>query len=431
MKATGNILTGLLLATGLITGLYFLHAQETATTIQTGTASLSAAPLSTAPDSIVRLTAESEGLALAPSAEVPDVGTFWIVTADGLTAPFPFLPPGDQGFPVYAITNDIFLVDASGGQVNPQWLGATTTAQALVTLANEVEKVITQTQTASASQPMQAMTGGVQAMDAGVMSGGFAPAFSFSANSLWLQITGVTNGVANLILNNATNQVYAVWSTTNLSTPFANWQVETDVWPTNGAMMPWTVATANRDTLFLRAEDWTGVTANGNQTPCWWFYLWFGPTGRADLSDSTLDGNNQTLLSDYQAGSNPSTINFTVRLGNQHFNTTAATGSFLVVGGIPNYETVLVNDDNLTDAVWQPYDGNIAMNLGPTDGVYQVWFGLKGFATNSQPEWFGTTVYLDRVAPQIFLTSPTNATTAVPVLQVQGWSPEELKERQL
>ncbi len=38
--------------------------------------------------------------------------------------------------------------------------------------------------------------------------GKFAPAFNFSTDSLWLQITGITNGMASLILNNATNQVY-------------------------------------------------------------------------------------------------------------------------------------------------------------------------------------------------------------------------------
>lgn len=161
----------------------------------------------------------------------------------------------------------------------------------------------------------------------------------------------------------------------------------------------------------------------GDGLPDDWEIEWFGRLG---VGADTLDGNGNTMLSDYLAGSNPSDIGFTARMGNQHFNTAAASGSYLILGGVPSYEAVLVNDDNFDDATWQSYDGIVHLNLGPTDGVYQVWLGLKGFATNSQPAWFETTVYLDRVPPQLFLTSPTNSVTAVPILQIEGWSPDEL-----
>ena len=63
-----------------------------------------------------------------------------------------------------------------------------------------------------------------------------------------------------LDLYNATDQVYAVWSTTNLSTNFpTGWQVETEVFPTDTNCMPFTVQNLNRPNLFLYAEDWTGV----------------------------------------------------------------------------------------------------------------------------------------------------------------------------
>jgi hypothetical protein len=98
----------------------------------------------------------------------------------------------------------------------------------------------------------------------------------------------------------------------------------------------------------------------------------------------------------------------------------------LVIGGLPSYEAVLVNDTNLNDAAWQPYDGNISLILGPTNGVYQVWIGLKGHAPEAQPTWIGTTVTLNQTAPPVFITSPTNETTAAPYLQVQGYSLTEL-----
>ena len=135
-----------------------------------------------------------------------------------------------------------------------------------------------------------------------------------------------------------------------------------------------------------------------------------------------------TLLYDYTNNIEPTNaISFTVRLGNQHFNSTSASGSYLVLAGYPSYEAVLVNDTNLNDAAWQPYDGNIAMNLGPTDGVYQVWLGLKGFDTNEPPTWIGTKVTLDRAAPQLVITNPTTSTTVAPYLQLQGYALEPLQ----
>jgi hypothetical protein len=146
---------------------------------------------------------------------------------------------------------------------------------------------------------------------------------------------------------------------------------------------------------------------------------WFGSLNQFA---SDLDANGNALLYDYQDGIDPNIINFTVRLGNQNFNTTNATGTFLVLEGLPGYETVLVNDTNLNDAAWQPYDGNIYLNLGPTDGVYQVWFGLKGLTTNAQPTWMGTDVTLNRSKPRIFITSPVTNVVATPYIQLQGFS---------
>jgi len=118
------------------------------------------------------------------------------VTADGVSAPYPFLPPGDQGAPIYAITNGTFLVDATSGQVNPQSLNATTTAEALETLANQVQKVITQTQTAAASQHKKARTAGTMTATADSGGGTFTmDEMLMATNKLWLQITGVSNGI--------------------------------------------------------------------------------------------------------------------------------------------------------------------------------------------------------------------------------------------
>jgi hypothetical protein len=183
--------------------------------------------------------------------------------------------------------------------------------------------------------------------------------------------------------------------------------------------MPFIVSESGRTNLFIWAQDWTGVTENGNTTPDWWFWEYYGTV---NLSDTNLDSQGNTLLSDYQGGTDPNIISFTMRLGDQNFNTINATGSYVVLTGVPSYEAVLVNDTNLNDAVWQPYDGIVHMNLGTMDGVYQVELGLKGLAADSQQTWLGTEVTLTRTAPQIFITNPTTNVVATPYLQLQGYS---------
>ena len=155
----------------------------------------------------------------------------------------------------------------------------------------------------------------------------------------------------------------------------------------------------------------------------WWEWHWFG---NYNHTGTELDANGIALATDYANNLDPNPISFTAHLGNQHFNTTNATGSFLVLGGVASYEAVLVNSENFSSAVWSNYDGTVHLNLGTTDGVYQVWFGLKGYATNAEPEWIGTKVYLDRIAPTVIIISPTNSTTATPYVQLQGCSPESL-----
>ncbi len=415
--------TGFVFVLGLI---FILRAQEMAMPLQSATT-----------DSIVQLTADAEGLALLSPVDVPRSGTFWWVMVGGIPVPAP-CPPLDLSAPIYLIADGQFLVDETGGQVavNPRRFGSQAqsaggaVASALASQADEVVNLITRVQTTAANQQMRAMSramgmdvplpgeGGGDGGDG--TNGLYSDSFHYTVptNGLWLEITNVSNGFAWLNLHNATNQVYEIWSKTNLSD--AAWNIETELWPTDTNSMPFTIPVLDRNNaLFIWARDWTGVTSGGNQTPEWWFWKYFGTV---NLSDTNLDSQGNMLLSDYQNGADPNVISFTMRLGNQNFNTTTATGSFLVLAGVPSYEAVLVNDTNWNDAVWQPYDGTVWMNLGPTDGVYQVELGLKGRAADSKATWIGTEVTLTRTKPQIFITNPTTNVVAQPYLQLQGHS---------
>jgi len=94
---------------------------------------------------------------------------------------------------------------------------------------------------------------------------GSVPAFGPGTDSLWLQINAMSNGMAYLTLNGATNEVYEIWSKTDLS--LTNWTIESEVWPTNPVTMPFELPLLDRtNALFIWARDWTGVTGNGNMT---------------------------------------------------------------------------------------------------------------------------------------------------------------------
>ena len=120
---------------------------------------------------------------------------------------------------------------------------------------------------------------------------------TLDTTQLYLEITNVDTVLAYLICITAPTRsmpsgARPIWP--------AGWSVATEVWPTNGDVMPFTVPTSGQDSLFLLAEDWTGVTENGNTTPDWWLWKYFGTVA---LSDTNLDSRGvNTLLYDYTNG---------------------------------------------------------------------------------------------------------------------------------
>jgi len=255
------------------------------------------------------------------------------------------------------------------------------------------------------------------------MAGGDSfDAFSYSSDQLYLEITNIADGLVYLNLDNATNEVYAVWSTTNLST---GWSVETDLWPTNPVTMPFTVQTLNRQNLFLRAEDWTGVTDNGNTTPNWWFWENFGAIW-STLYDTNVDSRGNTYAFDYQNGIDPNPIQFSIAPTNPYVNSSSVTVPLNIITGIPFGMAILIDSTNFVTAAWQPYNSNVAVTLGATNGAYDVWIGLRGRLTNTLQVWQGTTITFDTVPPTITITNPTTAVVSQPLIQLQGYASEPL-----
>ena len=261
--------------------------------------------------------------------------------------------------------------------------------------------------------------------DGGGGGGVFPPSYggyTYDTNGLYLEITNVAAGLAYLNLHHATNQVYALWSTTNLP---AGWQVETELWPTNQDVMPFTVPTLDRPNLFLRAEDWTGVDSDGDGIPDWWIWLYFGNLAQ---TATNLDSAGNTLLYDYTNGLAPATFQFTaLATPNNYFNTSQVPVQ-LAVSGAPYWIAILVDDPNFADANWTAYtSASVTVNLGLTEGWHQVWVGLRGRADAANAVvWQSKRLKLDLTPPQLVITSPTNNLVTQPVIQLLGYSPEAL-----
>ncbi len=221
---------------GLIVSLHLLHAQ----TAVVGTLNNDlAAVQAVAPDSIIQITAESQGLALMDPTDLPRTGTFWVIVpgyGGNVTAlPYPCMPGASAGLPVYDIMGNIFLVDDTGGQVLAS--GRPFGAQASSTMifstlelqANTVVNLIDMVQ----GTQLQSLSGGMMMNGSSSDNGGFySDSFNYTppTNFLWLEITGQTNAISSLVIHvpwnvTDTNLMFDVFVTTNLSPtgPGLNW----------------------------------------------------------------------------------------------------------------------------------------------------------------------------------------------------------------
>ncbi len=316
-----KIISTIILVAGMVFSPHLLHAQ----TFTVSSLNSDATPVQSAtPDSIVQIAAESQGLTQIAPADLPIIGgTYWWVMPGGTAVPAPCLPL-DLSV-VYQVADGQFLVDETGGQIvaNTRQLGlqaqtaSSTIASAAAAQADAVVNLITQIQTRAANQQARMMAramgmdvplpgDGGDSGDDGSYSPMFSSTYSIDTNGLWLEITNVTNGWSYLNLHNATNLVYAIWTTTNLLTPFA---VETELWPTDTNCQPFTLQNFDRQYLFVRAEDWTGVDSDGDGVPDWWGWEYFG---MINIASTNLDfsGNGYTFAEDYSNNIPPTVFNF-------------------------------------------------------------------------------------------------------------------------
>jgi hypothetical protein len=167
--------------------------------------------------------------------------------------------------------------------------------------------------------------------------------------------------------------------------------------------------------------------------PDWWELYWFGTLAE---SGTNLDASGNTLLSDYQnylngTPTDPNVIQFSIETTNDYVNHTNVSLQLNVMAGVPSYYAVFMGGSGATN--WLALTTtNLTVNVGATDGVYDVNVGLKGFATNATQTWNDYSITVDRVAPVLTITNPViiaasnNAVVIKPYVQLQGFANEPL-----
>ena len=417
--------------------------------ITTASAQAQTQPNQQPPDSVVAVVADAQGLPFVPPDQRPVFGTFWDVHSSlpCLGAPLPF-PPLDPATPVYAIGDPAaggqFLVDQTAGQVvSPQAqygrraLRSMSTASILQAQAEELQTFVAQVQARQAYAQLRA-NGQMSSLSDGPpipgedggggtneWGGGTTfNAYQYTTNDLWLEITNVSNGLSYYNLHNATNLVYAILTTTNVLTPFAP---ELDLWPSDTNSQPFSLRNNDRQYLFVRAEDWSGVDSDGDGVPDWWTWKYFG-TVNITSTNLDLSGNGYTFAQDYSNNITPTVFNYTgLEVPNNYVSSSQPAVQMDVVG-TPYYIALLIDDNNFSNAVWNTYSGStVTVNLGSVQGWHGVWIGLRGHGQDpSNAIWQWQRLKLDYTPPQLVITDPAGGTVDKSVIQVTGYSPEAL-----
>jgi len=188
------------------------------------------------------------------------------------------------------------------------------------------------------------------------------------------------------------------------------------------------------DSLFHNVGENSGIYLRGSiqdancgdftcyGLPFWWELKYFGNLNHAG---SDLDTVGNTLLDDYLDGNDPNIILFSLQFTNNYFSTNVVSGTINLQAGIPAYEVVLVNDLDLTNAVWHPFTStNVTVNL--SNGLCTVAVGLRGFPSDARQTWKERHVTLDNSPLTLTITNPAIGTVSRPMIQLQGYANKPL-----
>jgi len=123
-----------------------------------------------------------------------------------------------------------------------------------------------------------------------------------------------------------------------------------------------------------------------------------------------------------------SIIEFTLSSTNYYINHQVVPVQInLTTNGVVFYQALLVGSTDFDSATWNTFTTtNLSVDLGGlTNKVYDVWVGLYG-ARDYAPVWQKIQFEMDTNPPVLKISSPTNSTSGIPLLQVLGEANEGL-----
>jgi hypothetical protein len=162
-----------------------------------------------------------------------------------------------------------------------------------------------------------------------------------------------------------------------------------------------------------------------------WVAVWLAGLGASGVpaqnevpgaSSASPNKNRKPLPQGFSYERNTNKVAFFAEFDAYAVSSTNLTGTFELYNGVPAHMAILVGSRDFSRAVWQPYSPRFTVTLGPTNGAYDVWIGLRGSLTNAEVTWAwsGFTLHLD--PPDVVLVEPTVFTNSRPIIQVRGYS---------
>lgn len=284
------------------------------------------------------------------------------------------------------------------------------------------------------------------------------PAYNYSTNELWLEISSSTNPSTNLSVSSfvihspETNGVYDLFMTTNLSPDVAGLNLTNWTWLLRCAPGQTNLVVTNpplSEAYFRLAKtndlDADGLTdafemlvshsyvtnadTDGDGLPDGWEWNNFGNFDQTATND--YDGDFVDNGTEYTNSTNPNKITFDSHFAQLYVNNRTVTGNCDAHTGQPAFLAVLVDSTNLESAAWSSYTAsNFSATLPDSDGPHTVLVALRGYNPGYPPEVDETEFTLDRVPPVLVITNPIvtrgAATVTKPYLQLQGYGYEPL-----
>jgi hypothetical protein len=240
MKSIRKVLGGLLLIVGFIALFNLLHAQETATPLQSG--AVSTVDWNTVSDEQVLLEAVEQTPAI-PADEATNGNTFWSAShAPGSAEPFPPFPGNVNNLPAWPLwsvgnpgSNVVYLLsDENFDYTAPRRHHRTRQQASLSSSLSSAGSSM------AMAMDMNPADGGDDTNDDGDTNSYAGANFSpmpITTNDLWLQLVCITNQTASLIIHppwNVTNGICDLWYCTNLTAPISwQWLLRSDPGQTN------------------------------------------------------------------------------------------------------------------------------------------------------------------------------------------------------